>query len=123
MSSPGRLYIIYAKENIEHCLSMIKFGMTSTFFTFQDKYYKYDGTANPDDRGLTIGGYAWLVADLVGAYILDNTRELSLMGSTEMTALLSSRGSRCTTDYPSGGNPSNKRSIPLLKVTSTFNTP
>jgi len=39
-----------------------------------DKYYEYNGDRDPEERGLTIGGYesAWL-ADLVGAYILDNT--------------------------------------------------
>jgi hypothetical protein len=56
---------------------MISFGMKLTLFTFQDVYYEYDGDADPDDRGLTIDGYesAWL-ADLVGAYILDNTQQL-----------------------------------------------
>jgi hypothetical protein len=56
---------------------MINFGMSSTLFTFQDQYYEYDGEEAPDDRGLTIGGYesAWL-ADLVGAFILDNTQHL-----------------------------------------------
>jgi hypothetical protein len=66
-----------ARTTIDQCLTMISFGMSSTLFTFQDQYYEYDGEANPDDRGLTIGGYesAWL-ADLVGAYILDNTQHL-----------------------------------------------
>jgi hypothetical protein len=66
-----------AREIINSCLSMILFGMKSTLFTFQDVYYEYDGDADPNDRGLTIGGYesAWL-ADLVGAYLLDNTQHL-----------------------------------------------
>jgi len=60
---------------IEHCLDLIKFGMQSTLLTFVDKYYEYDGDKDPEEKGLTIGGYesAWL-ADLVGAYILDNTK-------------------------------------------------
>jgi hypothetical protein len=45
---------------------MIKFGMGNTLLTFVDKYYKYGGDLDVEDRGLTIGGYesAWL-ADLV----------------------------------------------------------
>ena len=61
---------------IDDCLEMVKFGMNSTLLTFIDKYYEYDGDQDPEDKGLTIGGYesAWL-ADLVGAYILANTRQ------------------------------------------------
>jgi hypothetical protein len=53
----------------EECLDMIKFGMSST-------QYEYDGDKDPEEKGLTIGGYesAWL-ADLVGAYILANTQQ------------------------------------------------
>jgi len=60
---------------IEHCLDLIKFGMQSTLLTFVDKCYEHDGDRNPEEKGLTIGGHesAWL-ADLVGAYILDNTK-------------------------------------------------
>jgi hypothetical protein len=65
------------QDTIYHCLRMIHFGMKSTLFTFQGHYYKYNGEADDNNRGLTIGGYksAWL-ADLVGAIILDNTQEL-----------------------------------------------
>mgnify|MGYP001787478984 FL=1 len=61
--------------NIEHCLDLIKFGMQHTLITFIDKYYEYDGDKNPEEKGLTIGGYesAWL-ADLVGSYILAHTK-------------------------------------------------
>jgi len=60
---------------IEHCLDLIKFGMQSTLLTFVDKCYEHDGDRDPEENGLTIGGHesAWL-ADLVGAYILDNTK-------------------------------------------------
>jgi len=60
---------------IEHCLDLIKFGIQSTLLTFVDKHYEYDGDRDPEEKGLTIGGYesAWL-ADLVGAYILDKTK-------------------------------------------------
>jgi hypothetical protein len=65
------------QDTVEVCLEMVRFGMKSTLFTFQDQFYEYDGEENIDDRGLTIGGYesAWL-ADLVGAYILDHTQHL-----------------------------------------------
>jgi hypothetical protein len=62
---------------IETCLKMIKFGMGNTLLMFVDKYYKYGGDLNVEDRGLTIGGYksAWL-ADLCMAYIMDNSRDI-----------------------------------------------
>jgi len=42
---------------IKHCLDLIKFGMQSTLLTFVDKYYEYDGDRDPEEKGLTIGGY------------------------------------------------------------------
>ena len=42
---------------IDDCLEMVKFGMNSTLLTFIDKYYEYDGDQDPEDKGLTIGGY------------------------------------------------------------------
>jgi hypothetical protein len=62
------------KNTIKSCLEMIKFGMGATLLTFMDKYYEYGGDEEADDQGLTIGDYelAWL-ADLVAAYILENT--------------------------------------------------
>jgi hypothetical protein len=56
---------------------MIAFGMGNTLLTFVDKYYEYDGERDIRDKGLTIGSYksAWL-ADLVAAFILENTTEL-----------------------------------------------
>ena len=65
------------KSAINQCLKMIEFSMSSTFLTFIDKYYEYDGHVQVSDRGLTIGGYesAWL-ADLVMSFILDNTEHL-----------------------------------------------
>lgn len=64
------------KEVITDCLKMIGFGMNNTLISFQDKYYEYDGGRNLNNKGLTIGGYesAWL-ADLVAAFILDNTED------------------------------------------------
>jgi len=60
---------------IEHCLDLIEFGMQSTLLAFVDKCCEHDGDRDPEEKGLTIGGCesAWL-ADLVGAYILDNTK-------------------------------------------------
>ena len=50
--------------------------MSSTLICFQDKHCDCDGDKDPEEKGLTIGGYesAWL-ADLVGAYVLDNTQQ------------------------------------------------
>jgi hypothetical protein len=36
---------------------MVKFGMSSTLLTFIDQYYEYDGDKDPEEKGLTIGGY------------------------------------------------------------------
>jgi len=66
-----------SKQTINHCLEMVKFGMGNTLITFTDKYYEYGGEMNAEDRGLMIGGYelAWF-ADLVVAYIFENTTDL-----------------------------------------------
>ena len=63
------------KRTIRRCLEMIKYGMATTFIQFQDSYWIYGGMIEVDEKGLTIGGYesAWL-ADLVAAYILENSR-------------------------------------------------
>jgi hypothetical protein len=65
------------QRQIDTCLEMIKFSMGNTLLTFVDKYYKYGGDLNVEDRGLTIGGYesAWL-ADLCMAYVTDNSRDI-----------------------------------------------
>jgi hypothetical protein len=56
---------------------MIAFRMGNTLLMFVDKYYKYNGEQEIQDKWLTIGGCesAWL-ADLVTAFILENTAEL-----------------------------------------------
>ena len=58
---------------------MIAFGMGNSLLTFVDKYYEYDGKREIQDKGLTMGGYelAWL-ADLVAAFILENSKDLFL---------------------------------------------
>jgi hypothetical protein len=76
---------------IETCLEMIKFGMGNTLLTFVDKYYKYGGDLDIEDRGRTIGGYesAWL-ADLCMEYVMDNSRDnlaLFMTVCTETTGL------------------------------------
>jgi hypothetical protein len=54
--------------------------MGNTLITFEDKYYEYDGNCDVYDKGLTIGGYesAWL-ADLVAAFVLENTQHMFKM--------------------------------------------
>jgi hypothetical protein len=65
------------KEKIKVCLEMISFRMGNTLLTFVDKYYKYNGKREINDKGWTIGSYesAWL-ADLVAAFVLENTTNL-----------------------------------------------
>ena len=65
------------KRIIEAALEMQKFSMGNTLITFREKYYEYGVQSNPDDRGLTIGGYdsAWL-ADMVAGYILERAQHL-----------------------------------------------
>lgn len=65
-----------ARERINVCLEMIKFGMGNTLLMFMDKYYEYAGDEETDERGLMIGGYesAWL-ADLVAGYVLECTSD------------------------------------------------
>ena len=47
---------------------MIGFGMKNTLVCFIDKYYKYGGDMDVEQRGLTIDSYesAW-IADLIAA--------------------------------------------------------
>mmetsp|Transcript_5125 Transcript_5125/g.11175 ORF Transcript_5125/g.11175 Transcript_5125/m.11175 type:complete len:173 (+) Transcript_5125:426-944(+) len=70
------------RKTIRDCLDLINFGISSTMITFQDRYYECGGNEEEEDKGLMIGGYepAWL-ADLVAAYILDNT-EARFRGTT-----------------------------------------
>jgi hypothetical protein len=65
------------KLMIRECLKLIHFGIGNTLITFEDKYFEYDGDWDVNDKGLTIRGYesAWL-ADLVAAYVLENTTHL-----------------------------------------------
>jgi hypothetical protein len=68
---------VETQRRINTCLEMIKFGMGNNLLTFVDKYYKYGGDLDVEDRGLTIGGYelAWL-ADLCMAYVMDNSMDI-----------------------------------------------
>jgi hypothetical protein len=65
------------KTKIKVCLKMIAFGMGNTLLTLVNKYYKYDGKQEMQDKGLTIGGYksSWLT-DLVIAFVLKNTANI-----------------------------------------------
>jgi uncharacterized protein YcsI (UPF0317 family) len=71
---------------------MIAFGMGNNLLTFINKYYKYNGKREIEDKGLTIGSYksTWL-ADLVAAFIgcsctsiqqlMNNSRNLPSAGT------------------------------------------
>ena len=44
------------KKNINQCLELIRFGMSSTLISFDCKYYEYHG-GEKEEQGLAIGGY------------------------------------------------------------------
>ena len=56
---------------------MIKYGMSTTFIHFKNKYYLYSGGLSVNKKGLTTGGYesAWL-ADLVAAFVFEKPEDL-----------------------------------------------
>ena len=50
--------------------------MGNTLITFGGKYWEYGGVPDVYEKGLTIGGYeSAFLADLVAAYILENTQQ------------------------------------------------
>ena len=54
--------------------------MSNCFVQFAGEFWKYGGTIDVETKGLTIGGYkSAFFADLVAAWILENTIELMLM--------------------------------------------
>ena len=56
---------------------MVEFRMANTLVTYEDKYWIYWGDVPVKMKGLTIGGFeSAFFADLVAAYILENTQEL-----------------------------------------------
>ena len=53
--------------------------MAHTSITFEDTYWIYEGNVPMELKGLTIGGFeSSFFANLVAAYILENSRELFL---------------------------------------------
>jgi hypothetical protein len=59
------------------CLEMVKFGMSNTLIHSQGQYWEYGGAVDVNKKGLTIGGFeSAFFADLVAAWILENTVEL-----------------------------------------------
>ena len=65
------------KEKAERCLDLVKFGMTNTLITFEDKHYIYGGDLPVEEKVLTIGGFeSACFVDLVVAYLLENARQL-----------------------------------------------
>eukprot|EP00957_Ditylum_brightwellii_P139350 10620593-Ditylum_brightwellii.AAC.1 len=59
-------------------MTLVKFGMKSTFIRFKDRYYQYKGaagaSADNEDIGLAIGGYeSAFFAKLVASYLLEKT--------------------------------------------------
>ena len=67
------------KAAAERCLEMVKFGIANTLVQSQGQYWQYGGDLDVDEKGLTIGGYeSAFFADLVAAWLLENTVELML---------------------------------------------
>jgi hypothetical protein len=65
------------RERINKCLDILQFSMGNTIVTFQDKYYKYGVGADPNRRGLTIGGFeSAFLTDLETSYIFDKLNYL-----------------------------------------------
>ncbi len=57
----------------------MKFGMSNCLVQFNGVFWEYGGTVEAEAKGLTIGGYeSAFFADLVAAWILENTVELML---------------------------------------------
>jgi hypothetical protein len=59
------------RERINKCLDILQFSMGNTIVKFQGKYYEYGVDADPNRRGLTIGGF-----DLKASYIFDKLNYL-----------------------------------------------
>ena len=65
------------KEIARRCLGLTKFGMANTIVTFEDQFWIYGGDTPVEAKGLTIGGFeSAFYANLVAAYILENSPEL-----------------------------------------------
>jgi len=61
---------------LHRCLEMVKFSMANTLIQFNGAYYEYGGNVDVNNKGLTIGGFeSAFFADLVAAWILENTEE------------------------------------------------
>ena len=59
------------QSNVKLCLKLIKFGMSSTVLTFEDKYYEY-GEKSIKTKGLAIGRYeSAFLTDLVASYLFE----------------------------------------------------
>ena len=81
------------KETAQRCLEILKFGVSNCLVCFQGQYWEYAGDMDVMERGLTIGGFeSAILADLVAAWLLENTVELMLdtclMASMVTTASL-----------------------------------
>ena len=65
------------KRTATSCLNLVRFGMANTIITYEDQNWIYGGDAPVEIKGLTIGGFeSAFFADLVAAYILENSTEL-----------------------------------------------
>ena len=62
------------KKNINLCLELIRFGMSSTLICFDGEYYEYHG-GEKAEQGLAIGGYELtLLSNLVASYLFEKAK-------------------------------------------------
>ena len=62
------------KKNINLCLEIIHFGISSTLISFDGGYYEYDG-GEREEQGLAVGGYkSEFLADLVFSYLFEKSK-------------------------------------------------
>jgi hypothetical protein len=65
------------RELASKCLEMVKFRMSNTLINSQGQYWEYGGVVDVNKKGLTISRFeSAFFADLVAAWILENTVEL-----------------------------------------------
>ena len=100
----------------QSCLDMIKFGMGNTLITFGGKYWEYGGVPDVYEKGLTIGGYeSAFLADLVAAYILENTQqffdEAKFDGIYRDDGLVVFNGKKSTAGLKTGSTTNSKQKL------------
>ena len=90
--------------------------MGNTLITFGGKYWEYGGVPDVYEKGLTIGGYeSAFLADLVAAYILENTQqffdEAKFDGIYRDDGLVVFNGKKSTAGLKTGSTTNSKQKL------------